>query len=225
MKNTLMLLAASVRRDFKKAKLNELSAAVDRFERRIVAFGQLYHLLSGGEDVEAISVAGFFEPLCEALSETILEPAGIRCEAAIEEGRLCATQGRRLGLIVSELVTNAAKHAFPDKEGGLIRVEVVNRKGCWCFTVTDNGRGTTGSLQGTGGRILEGLARSIRSRAALPIMSKRDTCDDCRSCTHLSAATRSFPVEFWCNNGPETKEKTCDLWRTAADQGHLFRPR
>lgn len=161
MKNTLMLLAASVRRDFKGGQNNELSAAVDRFERRIAAFGQLYHLLSGGEDVEAISVASFFEPLCEALSETILEPAGIRCEAAIEEGRLCATQGHRLGLIVSELVTNAVKHAFPDKEGGLIRVEVVNRKGCWRFTVTDNGRGTTGSLQGTGGRILEGLARSI----------------------------------------------------------------
>src|SRR4051812_10640446 len=41
----------------------------------------------------------------------------------------------------------------------------------------------------------------------------------------FSAATRSFPVKFWCNNGPETKEKTCDLWRTAADQGHPFRPR
>ena len=57
MKNTLMLLAASVRRDFKRGKSNELSAAVDRFERRVVAFGQLYHLLSGGDDGEAISVA------------------------------------------------------------------------------------------------------------------------------------------------------------------------
>ena len=106
----------------------------------------------------------FFEPLCEALSETILEPAAIRCEAAIEDGKLSATQGHRLGLIVSELVTNAAKHAFPDRKGGLIRVEAFNRNGCWCFTVTDNGRGATGSLQGTGGRILEGLARSIRAQ-------------------------------------------------------------
>jgi len=179
MKNTLMLLAASVRRDFKRGQNNELPAAVDRFERRIAAFGQLYHLLSGGEDVEAISVASFFEPLCEALSETILEPAGIRCEAAIEEGRLCATQGRRLGLIVSELVTNAAKHAFPDNKGGLIRVEAVNRKGCWCFTVTDNGRGATGSLQGTGGRILAGLARSIG--AELDYQS-------CQSGTHATIA-------------------------------------
>ena len=46
MKNTLMLLAASVRRDFRREKISGLSAAVSRFERRIVAFGQLYHLLS-----------------------------------------------------------------------------------------------------------------------------------------------------------------------------------
>jgi two-component sensor histidine kinase len=184
MKNTLLLLAASVRRDFKRAKIDELSAAVDRFERRIAAFGQLYHLLSGGEDVEGISVAGFFEPLCEALSETILEPAGIRCEAAIEDGKLCATQGRRLGLIVYELVTNAAKHAFPDKKGGLIRVEAVNRKGCWRFAVTDNGCGATGSLQGTGGRILEGLARSIG--AAL----------DCQSCQGGTRATIVVPARI-----------------------------
>ena len=164
MKNTLMLLAASVRRDFKREKINEVSAAADRFERRIIAFGELYHLLSGGEDLEVISVASFLEPLCEALSETILEPAAIRCEVAIEDGTLSATQGHRLGLIVSELVTNATKHAFPNGEGGLIRVEAFNRNGCWCFTVTDNGRGATGSRQGTGGRILEGLARSIRAQ-------------------------------------------------------------
>jgi two-component sensor histidine kinase len=161
MKNTLMLLAASVRRDFKREKAIELSAAVDRFERRVVAFGRLYHLLSGGEDAEPISVANFFEPLCEALSETILEPVAIRCEAAIEDGKLSATQCHRLGLIVSELVTNAAKHAFPDQKGGLIRVEALNCNHCWWFTVTDNGCGTTGSQRGAGRRILEGLARSI----------------------------------------------------------------
>ena len=130
MKNTLMLLAASVRREFKREKIVELSAAVDRFERRVVAFGRLYHFLSGGEDAEPVSVASFFEPLCAALSETILEPVAIRCEAAIEDGRLSATQSHRLGLIVSELITNAAKHAFPDQQGGLIRVEVLNRNRC-----------------------------------------------------------------------------------------------
>ena len=77
---------------------------------------------------------------------------------------LSAMQCHRLGLIVTELVTNAAKHAFPDKKGGLIRVEALHRNRCWRITVTDDGRGATAPMQGTGGRILESLARSIRAQ-------------------------------------------------------------
>ncbi len=162
MKNTLMLLVASVRTDFRCGRSSQLSAAVDRFERRVVAFGELYQLLSNGADIEGVSVADFFERLCEALSETILEPAAIRCAASIEDGALSATQCHRLGLIVTELVTNAAKHAFSDRSAGLVRIEAFNRNRCWCFSVTDNGTGAVG-LHGTGGRILEGLARSIQA--------------------------------------------------------------
>jgi two-component sensor histidine kinase len=41
---------------------------------------------------------------------------------------------------------------------------MANRDGAWLCTVTDNGIGATGPLQGTGSRILEGLARSIHGR-------------------------------------------------------------
>jgi two-component sensor histidine kinase len=164
MKNTLTLLGASVRRDFLRPGSMEVSVAVDRLERRLVAFGRLYQLLSDDAGRKTVSVAAFFESLCGALSEAILEPAGIRCEAAIESGVLPTSQCHRLALILAELVTNAAKHAFPNRNGGLIRIEIAYREGCWCCTVADNGTGATGPLQGTGGRILEGLARSIQAR-------------------------------------------------------------
>jgi len=164
MKNTLTLLGASVRRDFTRAGTRDVSQAVDRFERRIVAFGRLYQLLSDNDDPVPVAVAPFFENLCGAISEAVLEPAGIRCEAAIESGTLSASQCHRLALMLTELVTNAAKHAFPNKKGALIRVDVVRRDGAWVCTVADNGIGATGPLQGTGSRILEGLARSIHAR-------------------------------------------------------------
>jgi two-component sensor histidine kinase len=164
MKNTLTLLGASVRRDFRRGGAREFAAAVDRFERRVVAFGELYRLLSSGGDSCTMSVADFFARLCAALSEAILEPAGIRCEAAIEDGTLSAAQCHRLGLIVTELVTNAAKHAFPDNHAGLIRIAGCHRNGGWYCTVADNGIGAIGPLCGTGGRILDSLARSIRAR-------------------------------------------------------------
>lgn len=161
MKNTLTLLGATVRRDFRRGGAKEFAAAVDCFERRVVAFGRLYHLLSSDGELKDVSVADFFANLCGALSEAILEPAGIRCEAAIADGMLSAAQCHRLGLIVTELVTNAAKHAFPGGQAGLIRVEARRRNGSWWCTVADNGVGATGPLGGTGGRILKGLARSI----------------------------------------------------------------
>ncbi|MET4519004.1 sensor histidine kinase [Bradyrhizobium sp. I1.7.5] len=164
MKNTLTLLGASVRRDFSRPGTRDMSGAVDRFEQRIVAFGRLYQLLSDSDSLTAVSVEAFLENLCEALSEAVLEPAGIRCEAAIESGALPASQCHRLALMLTELVTNAAKHAFPDRNDALIRIEMTNRDGAWLCTVADNGIGATGPLQGTGSRILEGLARSIDAR-------------------------------------------------------------
>jgi two-component sensor histidine kinase len=171
MKNTLTLLGASVRREFARGKSTELSAAVDRFEGRIVAFGRLYQLLSHdgdhlprGADSSTISVAEYFEDLCAALSKAILEPAGIACEAAIGSGSLQAGPCTQLALMVTELVTNAAKHAFPDLATGAIRIELENREGVWCCTVADNGIGPSGALQGVGSRILEGLARTLNAR-------------------------------------------------------------
>ena len=164
MKNTLTLLGASVRRDFTRAGPRGVSVAVDRFERRIVAFGRLYQLLSDNDDSSPVSTEVFFENLCGALSEAVLAPAGIRCDAAIASGTLSASQCHRLALMLTELVTNAAKHAFPNKKGGLIRIDIARRDGAWLCTVADNGIGATGPLQGTGSRILEGLARSIQAR-------------------------------------------------------------
>ncbi|TCU69486.1 two-component sensor histidine kinase [Bradyrhizobium sp. R2.2-H] len=164
MKNTLTLLGAAVRRDFTHASKRDVSLAVDRLERRIVAFGRLYQLLSDNDDPSAIAVEPFLEKLCGALSEAVLEPAGIRCEAAIESGRLPSAQCHRLALMLTELVTNAAKHAFPNRSDAMIRIELANRDGAWLCTVADNGIGATGPLQGTGSRILEGLARSIHAR-------------------------------------------------------------
>jgi two-component sensor histidine kinase len=163
MKNTLTLLGASVRRDFSRIAPKDLPVAVDRFERRVVAFGKLYQLLSDPVEPDTVAPAEFFERLCGALSEAVLEPAGIRCEVAIECAKFQSLQCHRIALILTELVTNAAKHAFPDRRAGVIRIETATRDEQWLCTVADNGVGAGGPLQGTGRRVLEGLARSINA--------------------------------------------------------------
>lgn len=164
MKNTLTLLAAWLRLDLQRAGPAEFPKSVDRFEDRILAFGRLHHLLSNGADGEQTAVGDYFEKLCGALSAAILEPSGLRCEAAIEDGLLSSEQCHRLGLIVTELVTNAAKHAFPNRRTGVIHVEARCRDGFWHCLVADNGVGAAGAMQGAGGRILNGLVRSMGAK-------------------------------------------------------------
>lgn len=164
MKNTLTLLTAWLRLDFARVKPTDLPEAIERFERRIVAFGDLYRLLSNGTERGEIPVGDYVEDLCRALAVAILEPIGLRCEVTIEEGFLPAKRCERLGLIIAELVTNAAKHAFPSREDGLVQVDALYRDGCWRCSVSDNGVGAAGSSCGSGGRILKDLTGSIQGR-------------------------------------------------------------
>jgi two-component sensor histidine kinase len=96
---------------------------VDQFENRILGFCKLFDLLSNEPEEEVTSVVDYIERLCGALTAAILEPTGLRCEWAIQHGLLASNKCQRLGLIVAELVTNAAKHVFPDHKAGLVRVE------------------------------------------------------------------------------------------------------
>src|ERR1700722_15373735 len=170
MKNMLTMLGVWLRADFMSTASVDLPKAIDGFERRILAFGRLYDLLSNSSDRRYTSVGDYVGSLSLALAAAILEPRGIRCEATIGEGLLESKRCERLGLIIVELVTNAAKHAFPNQQPGLIRIEASYRDGFWHCAIKDSGVGAAGARRGGGGgkdkglgggRIVKELAQSI----------------------------------------------------------------
>ena len=161
MKNMLVFLSVWLRANLNSTAPADLPKAIDGFERRILAYGRLYDLLSKGSDRLYTSVSDYLGSLSLALAAAILEPRGIRCESTIGEGFLESKRCERLGLIINELVTNAAKHAFPNRQPRLIRIDAFHRDGFWHCTVKDSGAGTCGARSGVGGRIVENLAQSI----------------------------------------------------------------
>jgi two-component sensor histidine kinase len=166
MKNMLTLLGAWLRADFMSTASVNLPQAIDGFEGRLFALGRLYDLLSRHSDRRYTSVGDYVGSLGLALAAAILEPKGIRCEVTTGDGFLESKRCERLGLIIVELVTNAAKHAFPNQQPGLIRLEAFYREGSWHCTVVDSGIGTRRARRGVGGRIVEDLARSIGGHTA-----------------------------------------------------------
>ena len=88
-------------------------------------------------------------------------------EVSVDDSITDANTSVSLGLIVTELVINALKHAFPDNRTGQILVDYRTHGPRWTLCVSDNGVGmpasSTGVKPGLGTNIVEALAKSLDS--------------------------------------------------------------
>jgi two-component sensor histidine kinase len=110
-----------------------------------------------------IGLADYLESVCKALSTSSLATAGIRLTLIRENVRLPADQCWRLGLAVTELIMNAARHGLRWGTGEIwvgMSVDDIEV----CCTVTDNGRPTTLPGVGRGRRIISALVAGIGGR-------------------------------------------------------------
>jgi two-component sensor histidine kinase len=130
----------------------------------------------------------------KALSEAILKPLGVRCEVVADACEFPSERCERLGLVIAELVMNAAKHAFHGRDDGFVRVELINNKDSLVCIVADNGVGTGMASPGAGSKILKQLVRALGGN--LVRVSGRNgtsvivTCQARRSSTSRPAAKR-----------------------------------
>jgi two-component sensor histidine kinase len=112
-----------------------------RVTGRIAAFARLHRLLAIGDAASAVDAGAFLEELCGYLRRACLEPYGLAGRVQADHAPLPADTCRHIGLIVNELVTNAAKHAFPNRSTGCVTVMLRCRAGSWTVAVADDGVG------------------------------------------------------------------------------------
>jgi len=159
--NTLMILAVTLRREFAGSVSAETRRSFERCEARIAAFGMLHRSLVVGGLQGKISISDYMEQLCRSLSEALLRPMGVRCELVVEVGDMPAERCERLGLVIAELVTNAARHAFGGRGSGTVRVNIFEDGTSLVCIVSDDGEGIGVSSAGAGSRILNQLVNAI----------------------------------------------------------------
>jgi two-component sensor histidine kinase len=157
--NTLMVLMSMLQDEFSIAPA--FRDSINRCEARMVAFGNLHRSLVIGATTEWIPVRDYIEHLCEALSDALLKPRGIRCEVFADEGEVPSGRCEQLGLVITELVTNAAKHGFCGRNEGLVRIALINEIDSLICSVSDNGVGTDMESMGGGSKILDQLVRAL----------------------------------------------------------------
>jgi two-component sensor histidine kinase len=167
MADTLTLLVGALWDEFGSSTTPGIRESLARCEARIVAFSRLHRFLIVGACDGPIAVSKYVDSLCRALTEAVLEPVGAHCEVFVNAGVLPAEVCERLGLVIAELVTNAARHAFNGRKDKVVRVELVRTSSSWHCTVSDNGTGIKAIESGAGSRVLDELIRPLGGRSAV----------------------------------------------------------
>ncbi len=117
-----------------------------------------------------IDLAGYLRALLGSLDLSL--GGRLTFEAELDACTLPIDKAVAVGLVVNELVTNAAKYAYPEgEEGGVVRVELRCDEGRAeaALTVSDEGRGTDPAAAeaahraggGQGSDLLRHLARQL----------------------------------------------------------------
>ena len=119
---------------------------------------------SGGD----VNLRRYLTQLCESLSASmIMDQDKFSIVATIDDSNVEAHQSLSVGLIVTELVINALKHAFSDQPAGTITVDYRSNGDDWVLSVTDDGvgmpKGRDSPKVGLGTGIVEALAKNLRS--------------------------------------------------------------
>lgn len=168
--NSLSLVQSLVGLQTASLTEDQAKAALRDTQNRIAAIMQIHRRLYTSDDVQAVDAAGYLRGLVEELERSLSVRGGrrpIRFHAdpiVVDTDRAVS-----LGVVVTELVTNACKYAYPDEADGEVRVELRrDGDGQAVLTVEDDGcglppldakpRGT-----GLGRRVIDAMASSLKT--------------------------------------------------------------
>ena len=142
-KNNLQLISSLMSLHLNLVQ-DELTAdALRDSQARIRSIALIHENLYGTADLAQVELAAYLRKLMNSVGETYgTPPQGVRFTVEADEVFLDVETATPCGLIVSELVSNSLKHAFPDGRTGEIRVELRSvPAGEIRLTVSDDGVG------------------------------------------------------------------------------------
>jgi two-component sensor histidine kinase len=161
MMNSLQFISSMLEMQSRAPALDDPAALLQIAANRVTAVAQVHRNYFVGEG-EAVSCIAFLHRLCAELAGIL----GRTVRVQGEEGLVPSTQIQPIGLIVNELVTNAAKHGL-----GEITVDYRVSDGTKHLTVWDQGAGPPATAlldnSGLGMKVVRSLSRQLRGQVRL----------------------------------------------------------
>jgi two-component sensor histidine kinase len=141
----------------------EVKAALTGVAELLHRSADVHRLLQMPDHDTLVDTAAYLRQLCLSISRSRLDAKEISLVLSAQPLRLRAERCWRLGMIVHELISNAARHAFANR-GGAIRVAVWQDGAFVKCSVQDSGSVTTSIQPGHGLKIVNSLSRALGGR-------------------------------------------------------------
>ncbi|MDO9432075.1 MAG: sensor histidine kinase [Phenylobacterium sp.] len=166
--NSLQIIASVILQSARKVSSDETRLHLTDAHNRVMSVAALQQQLAASRLGE-VELKSYFTKLCESIGASMIRDHDqLVLEVKADDSTCEADVSVSLGLIVTELVINCLKHAFPGGRLGKIEVGYHSRGPNWTLSVEDDGVGIpkdrASSTPGLGTSIVEALARQLSAR-------------------------------------------------------------
>ena len=164
-KNSFTMITSLISLRANESDCEDTKSALAELRLRVQSISDLYSLLYSTDSFYEVP----FKIYCTTLIESMLNlSANVTIRKDIEEMSLSSKDAANFGMIIVELMSNAIKYAFPDKNSGIISITIKKENDEIKLTVEDNGIGINQSLdrnlkRGIGLHIVDLLVKQLEA--------------------------------------------------------------
>ncbi len=166
--NSLQIIASILLMKARAVSSEETRKHLRDAHQRVMSVAEVQRHLHSSEAIDQVDVGAYLSTLCRSLASSMIgEGDAIEVKVIADPGSIGSDKAVNIGLIVTELVINAIKYAFPpDRSDARILVTYEIDDADWKLTVADNGvgkasKGTSQGGSGLGTAIVQALVKQL----------------------------------------------------------------
>ena len=166
--NSLQIIASVLLQSARRVPSEDAKGHLLDAHGRVMSVAALQRQLAQSQ-VGDVELRAYFTELCDSIGASMISDHNmLKLTVEADSGVATADVSVSLGLVVTELVINALKHAFPTGGPGDIVVSYASSPPDWVLSVGDNGvgmpEGPEPAKAGLGSSIVETLAKQLGAK-------------------------------------------------------------